>query len=62
MNLSNNDLRAVAGIILLILAVLVLFTRDEVDSINYILIGLAGFLIGGQIFTTRHDDTSDKGV
>ncbi len=51
MKLTNNDLRAAAGLILLILGIVVLFTRDEVDSINYILIGLAGFLVGGQIFS-----------
>jgi dipeptide/tripeptide permease len=56
MKLTNNDLRAVAGIILLILGIIVLFTRDEVDSLNYILIGLAGFLVGGQLFSPKEPE------
>jgi hypothetical protein len=62
MNLENNDLRAVAGIILLILAIVLLFTRDETDVVNYIVLALAGFLVGGQIFSGKKDDTSDKGI
>jgi hypothetical protein len=53
MKLENNDLRAIAGIIVLILAIVLLFTRDETDVVNYILIGLAGFLVGGQIFSPK---------
>ena len=53
MDLDNNDLRAVAGIVLLILGMALLFLKEETDIINYVVIGLASFLIGGQILTPK---------
>jgi uncharacterized membrane protein HdeD (DUF308 family) len=53
MRLDNNDLRAVAGLVLLILGIVLLFLKDETDVINYVVIGLASFLIGGNILTPK---------
>jgi len=50
MTFSNNDLRAFAGLILMVLASLILIIGNETESIKIILIGLAGFLVGGQMF------------
>ena len=55
MELSNNDLRAIAGLLLLILGMTLLFLKDETDVINYVVIGLASFLIGGNILTKKDD-------
>jgi len=60
MELSNNDLRAVAGIILLILGVVLLFLKDETDVVNYVVIGLASFLIGGNILTKKETNKIDE--
>ena len=53
--LDTNALRAIAGIILLILAIVLLFTRDEIDVINYICLALVGFLVGGQLLGKNND-------
>lgn len=55
MDIDNNDLRALAGVILLILATALLFFQNHDDVLNYILLGLAGFLIGGQIISNQID-------
>ena len=55
MELSNNDLRAIAGLLLLILGMTLLFLKDETDVINYVVICLASFLIGGNILTKKDD-------
>jgi uncharacterized membrane protein HdeD (DUF308 family) len=60
MELSNNDLRAIAGLILLILGIALLFLKDETDIVNYVVIGLASFLIGGNILT-KSDQTKNNG-
>lgn len=49
MEWDTNDLRALAGIILLLLALVVLYTNNENESINLIIIAMAGFLVGGQM-------------
>jgi len=56
MELNNNDLRAIAGLILLILGMVLLFLKDETDVVNYVVIGLASFLIGGNILTKKSDE------
>jgi multisubunit Na+/H+ antiporter MnhG subunit len=56
MELSNNDLRAIAGIILLILAIVLMFSTHESDAVNYVVLALAGFLVGGSLF--NRDQTS----
>jgi hypothetical protein len=51
---DTNDLRALAGIILLLLALCVLFLNDENEIINYLLLALAGFLVGGQLLNRNN--------
>lgn len=55
-NLTNNELRAIAGIILLILAIVLMFKRDETDAVNYVVLALAGFLVGGQLLNKGNPD------
>jgi hypothetical protein len=55
MKLDTNDLRAIAAIILLVLAIALMFSDHEVDIINYVVLALAGFLIGGQVLGTNKD-------
>lgn len=43
-------LRAVAGIILLVLAIFFLYLSEDQKAIEYIMLALAGFLVGGSIF------------
>jgi hypothetical protein len=61
MKLDTNDLRAIAAIILLILAIALMFSQHEVDVVNYIALALAGFLIGGQVLGKNTDPTQDNG-
>ena len=58
--LDTNALRAIAGIIMLILAIVLLYTRDETDVINYILLALAGFLVGGQLLGRNNTTTPNE--
>ena len=60
--LDTNTLRALAGILMLILAVFLLFLRDDTDVINYILLALAGFLVGGQLLGKNNDPTNTNGT
>jgi hypothetical protein len=55
MKLDTNDLRAVAGILLLVFGLAILFAPREVDILNYIVLALAGFLIGGQVLGVTKD-------
>lgn len=48
---DTNTLRALAGIILLILAMALMFSQNQNDTLNYIVLALAGFLVGGQLFS-----------
>lgn len=60
MDLDNNDLRAIAGIILLILGMVLLFLKNETDVVNYVVIGLASFLIGGQILQPKDQNKNNE--
>lgn len=58
MNLTNNDLRAVAGIILLIIAITLMYSNKDSDVINYTILVLAGFLVGGQLLQKNDTNTT----
>ena len=58
--IENNALRALAGIILLILAIVLMFSKDAPDIINYILLALAGFLVGGQLLGKDNIQKKDE--
>lgn len=58
--IENNTLRALAGIILLILAIVLMFSKDAPDIINYILLALAGFLVGGQLLGKDNIQKKDE--
>jgi predicted membrane-bound spermidine synthase len=60
MKFENNDLRALAGIIMMILAISILFVKESKEIINYILIALAGFLVGGSILQTKTENKKDE--
>lgn len=45
-DLTQNQLRAVAGIILVILAIFYIYSNARNDNIEYIMIALAGSLVG----------------
>lgn len=49
MNWSQDSLRALAGIILLILCLFSTYLNNETDSVRYTIIALAGFLVGGAL-------------
>jgi len=51
MKFDTNSLRALAGVILLILAIALMGFHDENDALNYICLALAGFLVGGSLFS-----------
>lgn len=55
MNWSTNDLRAFAGIILLALAIITIFTKNETDTIKYVIMAMAGFLVGGQLLGNKKE-------
>lgn len=55
MEWSNNDLRALAGIILLIIAIISIYLKYENNSINMILMGLVSFLVGGALFNKNNN-------
>lgn len=50
MKWEQNELRAFAGVILLILAMSSIFTKYETDTLQYLMIALIGFLAGGALF------------
>lgn len=43
---TQNQLRAIAGLILLILAIVYIISKSENENIEYIMIGLASCLVG----------------
>lgn len=47
--LDTNKLRALSGGILLILAISQMVTKYQTDRLEYIMIALAGFLVGGAL-------------
>lgn len=49
MNWNQDSLRALAGLILLILALFSTYLNNETDSVRYTIIALAGFLVGGAL-------------
>jgi hypothetical protein len=49
MEINTNTLRALSGIILLILGIAIMILKDVPDILNYIVLALAGFLVGGSI-------------
>lgn len=59
MNLDQNHLRALAGLILLVLALVFLILQSENGTIEYILIALAAFVVGAELFG-RNDDGNNK--
>lgn len=59
MQFNNDNLRALAGIILTLLAVLFLILGAQNGTIEAIMIGLAGFLVGGAIFNRTFENGKD---
>jgi sugar phosphate permease len=49
-DITNNKLRAWAGLILLILSIFFVTMKFENQTFEYILLALAAFLVGGAIF------------
>lgn len=49
---DNESLRALSGLILLIIAIVYIVSETNNGSIEYIMIGLASFLVGGAIFSS----------
>ena len=54
MDFENDTLRAWAGLILLILAILFIITGAENSTLEIIMIALAGFLVGGAILSGQN--------
>lgn len=52
---DQNKLRAFAGVILLLLALAYLILRSENTSIEYVMLSLAGFLVGGALLSSKND-------
>lgn len=46
---SQDSLRALAGLILLIIILVQSYTQYETDSLRYTIIALVGFLVGGAL-------------
>jgi hypothetical protein len=55
MNWNQDSLRALAGIILLILSLFSTYLNNETDSVRYTIIALAGFLVGGALLQKTND-------
>jgi hypothetical protein len=51
MKIDTNTLRAFAGIILLILGIFIMQLKDTPEVMNYIVLALAGFLVGGSLIS-----------
>jgi hypothetical protein len=49
MKWDNDSLRALAGIILLILVLFSTYLQYETESVKYTIMALAGFLVGGAL-------------
>lgn len=43
---TQNQLRAIAGFILLVLAIVYILTKSENENVEYIMLALAGCLVG----------------
>ena len=43
---TQNQLRAIAGLVLLVLAIVYILTESKNENIEYIMIGLASCLVG----------------
>lgn len=54
-DISNNKLRAFAGLILLILSIVFLILKSDNSSLETILITLAAFLVGGAIMNYKEN-------
>jgi hypothetical protein len=54
MEWDTNDLRALAGGIILVLAIISLILKTETETLKYILIALASFLVGGQLISKEN--------
>lgn len=60
MEISNNTLRAFAGFMILVIALVTLFLGTETDTTKIILITLAGFLVGGQLLAGKQLDKPNE--
>ena len=49
MNWNQDSLSALAGIILLVLALFSTYFQNETESVKYTIMALAGFLVGGAL-------------
>lgn len=49
MKWDQDSLRALSGVILLILCVFSTYQQNETESVKYTIIALAGFLVGGAL-------------
>lgn len=56
MNIDNNFLRAWAGLILLILAILSTILKSETQTVGYTIMALVGFLVGGALLNNKKDE------
>jgi len=51
--IDNEILRALSGVILLILSIVYIFANNSNNAIEYILMALAGFLVGGALLALK---------
>ena len=56
MKFDQESLRAMSGLILLILALVSMFTQNKSNIIEYILIALVGFLAGGSLLQKKNNE------
>lgn len=56
MSINDNTLRAWAGLILLILAILSTILKYESNSLSYTIIALVSFLVGGAMLSKLNKD------
>lgn len=57
---STFRLRALAGIILLVLALASILLQYETDSVKYVILALAAFLVGGSMIGRTSDNISTQ--
>jgi sugar phosphate permease len=53
MKINNENLRALAGIILLVLCVLSMWKTNSSQVFDYVILSLVGFLAGGSLLSNQ---------
>lgn len=56
MKISNESLRALSGIILLILCIFSMWKTNSSQVFDYVILSLVGFLAGGSLLSKKEEE------